>query len=150
MENFFLPDQKELFNKKELEEIKLKIKNRILSPFYKGTSECNLSNNLPCSICYLFFPRINLLKCCKNILCSNCYLTIQKNCCPFCRNKNNVIEKVIHWEEYKEKLDLTYKLNKTPSDLITISKKYKLNLEITKDLIENNYQIYELKGDAIH
>jgi hypothetical protein len=53
-----------------------------------GSDNRQTDTDQECPICFLHYPEINMLNCCKATICSECFLQIQNarggNSCPFC------------------------------------------------------------------
>ncbi|CAI5493179.1 unnamed protein product [Closterium sp. Naga37s-1] len=72
-----------------LEELRRLILDAKLAPCHVGSDE--LSHDLDeCPICFLGYPSLNWMKCCKKGMCTECFLVVKGpathsiECCPFC------------------------------------------------------------------
>ncbi|CAI7873228.1 unnamed protein product [Closterium sp. NIES-54] len=72
-----------------LEELRRLILDAKLAPCHVGSEE--LSHDLDeCPICFLGYPSLNWMKCCKKGMCTECFLVVKGpathsiECCPFC------------------------------------------------------------------
>lgn len=65
-----------------------------LAPRYKGTEEAADSGvgSSECPICFLYYTELNHVTCCKNDICTECYLQVKlpdgfgPSSCPFCNS----------------------------------------------------------------
>lgn len=82
-----------------------------------GSDERASCRDKECPICFLHYAEVNLLKCCKAMICTECYLQVQcpvtrGNPCPFCNKPkmtimiaNNLVdEEVIRKEEEEQRM----------------------------------------------
>eukprot|EP00871_Galdieria_phlegrea_P002637 jgi/Galph1/3374/GphlegSOOS_G2028.1 len=65
---------------------------KLLAPRMTGTDEPVGEYLDECPICFAYFPLLNATICCNKLLCTNCFLRIQRNSkrksCPFCNQLN--------------------------------------------------------------
>jgi len=82
-----------LWNPKEIKRL---VVSRQIAPLYPGTQEPDLSREdlEECPICFLYYTGgLNRVKCCKQSVCSECYLQVKKpnvtevSTCPFCNKE---------------------------------------------------------------
>lgn len=67
------------------------IKRGRLAARLKGKDERQIGTEQQCPICMLEYDEINMLKCCRAMICTECYLQVQdpstqSSECPFCKN----------------------------------------------------------------
>ncbi|MDP2436337.1 MAG: hypothetical protein Q8P67_11375, partial [archaeon] len=79
----------------ELKVLRKQIVDKKLAPIYKGLEEEKDRHCEECPICSLWYPVLNRVQCCKNSICTECYVQIAKTPpsippsvsafkCPFC------------------------------------------------------------------
>ncbi|KAJ3435626.1 protein sip5 [Anaeramoeba flamelloides] len=76
--------------------VKKLIINQSIAPMFPPEDEQNIRHSVECSICNYFFPITNISCCCRNTICTECFLQIAPNGepnkinlinCPWCRKE---------------------------------------------------------------
>jgi hypothetical protein len=112
----------------------------ILSEFYASTTAVDLSENLApktslttedapeCPICFKNYEFLNTASCCKETICTNCFLELKHSkheTCPYCSNQQF---KVIYIKKTSIKLN-------TPDDKKSVSSKASTPSSSTKSSV---------------
>ncbi|ONK80466.1 uncharacterized protein A4U43_C01F18020 [Asparagus officinalis] len=69
-----------------------------LAPCYPGLDECRAPHLDECPICFLYYPSLNRSRCCRKLICTECFLQIKPTRssraakCPFCKTTNYLVE----------------------------------------------------------
>ena len=144
------PDNKEINT--TIEEARRLILKGGLTPFYFGSDQKTFANPIQCPICYQFFPMINVMRCCKNHLCSACLLASKKDHkCPFCRSPDFKWYSNIPPDEISnddEKDDIGYQRRnpniQLPQDIKEVCQEFGYDENEVLELYKNGLQINRL------
>eukprot|EP01129_Flabellula_baltica_P016842 TRINITY_DN9155_c0_g1_i1.p1 TRINITY_DN9155_c0_g1~~TRINITY_DN9155_c0_g1_i1.p1 ORF type:complete len:209 (+),score=50.66 TRINITY_DN9155_c0_g1_i1:24-629(+) len=73
--------------------VKKMVSDKKVAPFFEGSIDCDSVYSEECPICFLYYTGgLNRSRCCKNSICTECYLKIKPSGsiidCPFCNSSN--------------------------------------------------------------
>eukprot|EP01101_Sappina_pedata_P002678 TRINITY_DN12897_c0_g1_i1.p1 TRINITY_DN12897_c0_g1~~TRINITY_DN12897_c0_g1_i1.p1 ORF type:complete len:235 (-),score=43.39 TRINITY_DN12897_c0_g1_i1:47-751(-) len=111
--------------------IKRMVVDKKVAPIFKGAGDPPGDEWDECPLCFLNYPLLNKLVCCRKYLCTECYLQIKKPkidsfCCPFCNQNDctavymgpkSIEEREIEHLEEKKVTDLLESMNNNREDI---------------------------------
>jgi hypothetical protein len=123
-----------------------------LTIFCKPNKKASFFHCIPCHWCYQWFPRVNVLQCCKRAICSYCLVNnylfpLSDSHCFRCQHQiTGIVTNVSHEncqkevrldddQEWPEPVILTEHLKGT---IRQIAAEYNLDLEAVEELISEN------------